>query len=86
MVNDARQNKPAVNFLPSTSGARQEVAAALDGIMRHIEYQSRAQIAYDTAIEHAARCGIGWIRIAPEVVDEELNYQEIRIKRVHDPL
>ena len=86
VVNDARQNKPAISFLPSAGGARQEVAAALDGIARHIEYQSRAQIAYDTAIEHAARCSIGWIRIVPEVVNEQLNYQEIRIKRVADPL
>lgn len=86
VVNDARQNKPSINFTPSSGGARIEVARALDGIMRHIEYQSRAQIAYDTAVEHAARVGLGWIRLLPEVVDPELNYQEVRIKRVHDPL
>lgn len=86
VVNDARQNKPAINFLPSSGGARQEVAEALNGVFRHIEYQSRAQIAYDTAIEHAARGGLGWIILRPEVVDAELNYQEIRIQRAHDPL
>ena len=86
VVNDARQNKPAVHFLPSSGGAREEVADALNGIFRHIEYQSRAQIAYDTAIEHAARTGLGWIILRPEVVDEKLNYQEIRIQRSHDCL
>lgn len=86
VVNDARQNKPGPVFMPSSGGARLEVARALDGIARHIEYQSRAQIAYDTAVEHAARVGLGWIRILPEVCNEELNHQEIRIKRVHDPL
>lgn len=86
VVNDARQNKPGITFLPSSGGARQEVASALDGVMRHIEYQSRAQIAYDTAIDHSARGGLGWIRIVPEVVEHSLNYQEIRIKRIADPL
>ena len=86
VVNDSRQNKPAISFLPASGGARVEVAKALDGIVKHIEYQSRAQIAYDTAIEHAARTGLGWLRIVPEVVDAKLNYQEIRIKRIHDPL
>lgn len=86
VVNDARQNKPAIHYLPSTGGARQEVAEALNGVFRHIEYQSRAQIAYDTAIEHAARVGLGWIILRPEIVDAKLNYQEIRIQRAHDPL
>lgn len=86
VVNDARQNKPGLLALPASSGARQEVAKAIEGMFRHIEYQSRAQIAFDTALESAARMGLGWIRVHPEVVNEELNYQEIRIKRVHDPL
>lgn len=85
-VNDSRQNKPAMSFMPVSGGARVEVAEALDGIARHIEYQSRAQIAYDTGVEHSARVGLGWWRVVPEVVNESLNYQEIRIKRVHDPL
>lgn len=86
VVNDARQNKPGLQALPSSSGARQEVAKAIEGLFRHIEYQSRAQIAFDTALENAARMGLGWIRVHPEVVNPELNHQEIRIKRVHDPL
>ena len=86
VVNDARKNKPGPVFMPVTGGARAEVAKALDGIARHIEYQSRAQIAYDTGIEHAARIGLGWIRVVPEVCNAELNHQEIRIRRVHDPL
>lgn len=86
VVNDARQNKPAINYMPASGGAVQQVADALDGMARHIEYQSRAQIAYDTAIDHSARGGIGWIRVLPEVVDAELNYQEIRIQRVADPM
>lgn len=86
VVNDGRQNKPAIHCLPADSEADEEVAEKLNGIVRHIEYVSRAGIAYDTALEHAARVGLGWIRVIPEVMRPETNEQEIRIKRVHDPL
>jgi hypothetical protein len=86
VVNDARQNKPGISTMPADSGADIEVSKRLDGIIRHIEYRSRAPIAYDTGIEHAARCGLGWFRVHPEVVRAETNHQEACIKRVHDPL
>lgn len=86
VVNAARQNKPGLTAMPASGGARIEVARAIEGMFRHIEYRSRAQIAYDTAVEHAARMGLGWIRVMPEVVNAKLNHQEIKICRVHNPL
>ena len=86
IVNDARKNKPGINTVPVDSRADVDVAKQIDGIIRHIEYRSRAPIAYDTAIDHAARCGVGWLRIVPEVIRSDTNEQEICIKRVHDPL
>lgn len=86
VVNAGRQNKPSIQVLPVDSKADPEVAEQLNGIIRHIEYTSRAGIAYDTALEYAARIGLGWIRIVNEVARPETNEQEIRIKRVHDPL
>lgn len=86
VVNDSRQNKPGIKVIPVDSGADIEVAEKLEGMIRHIEYSSRAGIAYDTAQEYAARIGLGWLRVVPEVVEAERNEQEIRIKRVHDPL
>ena len=86
VVNDARMNKPAINCMPVDSRADIAVATALDGIIRHIEYRSRAQIAYDWAIEGAARPGVGWLRVIPRVVDPQTNLQEICIDRVPDHL
>jgi hypothetical protein len=86
VVNDSRQNKPSIKVMPVDSKADPLVAETLEGVIRHIEYASRAGIAYDTAQEYAARIGLGWLRVLPEVVDPESNLQEIRIKRVHDPL
>src|SRR3546814_1354065 len=54
VVNDSRQNKPGIKVIPVDSGADIEVAEKLEGIVRHIEYSSRAGIAYDTAQEYAA--------------------------------
>lgn len=85
VVNDSRQNKPSIKVMPS-EGGDVAVANAIEGVIRHIEYQSRAGITYDTAQEHAARIGLGWMRVLPVVVNEKLNQQEVRIQRVHDPL
>jgi hypothetical protein len=86
VVNESRRNKPATKVRPVDSAADIKVAAQLDGLFRHIEDASRAQIANDTAIEQAARVGCGWMRVVPVVVNEETNEQEIRIQRVVDPL
>jgi hypothetical protein len=86
VVNDARQNKPSIEVLPADSMADPAVAEQLGGMIRHIEYVSRAGIAYDTAIELSARAGLGWLRVVPQVMRPETNEQEIRILRVHDPL
>ena len=86
VVNDGRQNKPAIHCVPVDSNGDPAVAEKLNGIIRHIEYTSRAPIAYDTALEYAARVGLGWFRVVPEIIRPETNEQEIRIKRVHDPL
>lgn len=86
VVNSGRMNKPGINCMPADSSADVDVAEALDGIIRHIEYRSRAQIAYDWAMEGAARIGVGWIRVVPRVVDPMSNLQEICIDRVADHL
>lgn len=85
VVNDARQNNPGIQVMGVDDKADPKAAETLSGIFRHIEYQSRASQAYDTAIELSARVGLGWIRLVTEVVNEATNEQEIRILRVVDP-
>jgi hypothetical protein len=86
VVNDMRQNKPQIQCLPADSYADIEVAKKLNGIIKHIEYVSRAGIAYDTAGESQVRLGLGWLRVVPQIMRPETNEQEIRIMRVHDPM
>lgn len=86
VVNESRQNKPSIQVRPVDSKADIKVADALSGLFRHIEDVSRADIAYDTAIEHAARCGRGWLRVNTQIIDPSINQQEIIIQRIADPL
>ena len=82
IVNDARQNKPSIKVIPAGESADGEVAEILSDVVRYIERSSRADIAYDWALESAVTAGIGWFRLLTEVIDEERNEQDIRIARI----
>lgn len=88
IINDARQNKPAVKVKPVGNGATYDAAQVFEGICRHIEYISNAQAAYDTATTFQVQGGIGWLRLATDYPDYDDNSfdQEIFIRRVKDPL
>ena len=53
VVNDMRQNRPAVKVRPVDENADVDTAEVFQGIVRQIEDQSNAQIAYATAGESA---------------------------------
>lgn len=86
VVNDARQNKPAITCHPADSEADPETALILDGLIRQIEYASSADVAYDTALETAVTGGLGYIRVALDYARADTFEQDICIKRVADPL
>ena len=82
--NDQRQNKAAIKVRPVDDKADKKVAEMLQGVIRNIEDQSSAEIAYDTAFEHALRGGFGYWRVYTEYEDENSFNQEIRIGRIRD--
>jgi hypothetical protein len=86
IINDAKQNKPSIKTLPIDGQADIQIAKILDGIMRHIEYNSHAEIAYDTATEFAVQGGLGYWRVVTEYAHDGSFEQEIFIRRVKDPL
>jgi hypothetical protein len=86
IINDAKQNKPSIKTLPIDGKADVQIAKILDGIMRHIEYNSHAEIAYDTATEFAVQGGLGYWRVVTEYAHDGSFEQEIFIRRVKDPL
>lgn len=63
VVNDSRQNRPAIKVHPADSKADPETAQVISGMIRNIEQSSDAEVAYDTAIDCAVTSGFGYWRI-----------------------
>ena len=85
IVNELRQNTPSIKFKPSDSCAHKECAEMREGLVRHIQAASKADIAYDVAAEWQVDTGLGYIRVITDYVDPESFDQEIVIKAVPDP-
>lgn len=85
VVNDSRQNKPAITVAPVDSQSDPETAEILSGLIRHIERHSHADIAYDTAVEWAVKSGIGYFTVGVDYADDTGFEQEITISRVVSP-
>lgn len=85
ILNDARQNKSSISIKPTGGGASFESAQVYEGVVRHIEYISKAQDAYQHGLKYAVYSGIGYWRITTDYADDESFDQDIFIKRVRDP-
>lgn len=85
VANDQRQNRPSIKVHPVDDRADIEVAKVIQGLIRHIEYDSGADVAYDTAFDSAVTHGRGFIRVITDYVDPMSFDQKILIKRVRDP-
>jgi len=80
--NDQRQNKAAVKVRPVDDRADKKTAEMMQGIVRNIEDNSNADIAYDTGFENALRGGYGYWRVITRYEDEESFNQELAIERI----
>ena len=86
IVNDGRQNRPAIKVSPVDGGADVATAEILAGIVKHIESRSNADAAYDTALDSSATGGFGYFTVGTEYVGDETFDQEIQIRRVRNPM
>jgi hypothetical protein len=84
VTNDQRQNRPSGKVIPADDKADVEVAEIFDGIVRHIEYISDADVAYDTACENQVTYGEGYIRLLTEYCDDDTFDQDIKIGRIRN--
>lgn len=86
VVNDARQNKPAIAVHPVDSGSDPETAEVLTGLIRHIEQSSDSEVAYDTALESAVSGGFGYFGINTKYATDDGFEQDIVIEAKPNPL
>ena len=85
VVNDARQNRPAIKVHPADDAADPAVAEIMNGLIRNIEYVSDADTAYDTALDCAVTSGLGYFRVNTRYCDDDSFDQDIVIQRVANP-
>ena len=84
VTNEQRQNRPSGKVIPADDNADIEVAEILNGVVRHIEYMSDADVAYDTACDNQVTYGEGYLRLLTEYCNDETFDQDIRIGRVRN--
>jgi len=84
VTNEQRQNRPSGKVIPADDNADVQVAEIFNGVVRHIEYMSDADVAYDTACDNQVTYGEGYIRLLTEYCNEESFDQDIRIARVRN--
>ena len=84
VTNDQRQNRPSGKVIPADDKADIEVAEIYNGLVRHIEYISDADVAYDTACDNQVTFGEGYFRILTEYCDDSSFEQDLRIGRIRD--
>ena len=82
VTNDQRQNRPSIKVHPVDDRADIDTAKVYQGLIRHIEANSNADIAYDKAFESAAIQGFGYFRIITDYVSPYSLEQEILIRRI----
>lgn len=82
--NEARQNKPQIKFVVSDGGDK-DTADVKEGMARHIQYDSDAQIAYETAVEFSAGGSFGYYGFITKYCDDDSFDQDIKVRPFFDP-
>jgi hypothetical protein len=82
---EERQHRPAMLVSPVSSGASAEEAKIHQGVLRHIEVVSVAEVTYDNSYDMMMR--IGWCpwRIKTDYISETSFDQEPRIEPIENP-
>lgn len=77
VVNDVRQNKPAIVVHPADDNADPETAEIINGLIRNIQVTSDADVATDTAAENAISNGFGYFRINLSEDGQDIAFERI---------
>jgi len=85
VTNQQRQQRPRIKVHGTNSQAQEKTAEVIEGMTRHIEVNSNADNAYDTAFDHAVRMGWGFWRVTTNYVSEDSFDQEIYIDTIDNP-
>lgn len=79
VTNDQRQNRPGVVVNPLSSGADQDTAEIFEGMIRHINNRSQADVAVDTAFESMTTIGFGFFRVITRYVEPRTEFNDLEL-------
>lgn len=71
LTNQQRESLQSIRVNPIDNGADPEKAEIRQGVIRHIEAQSDADVAYMTAADQQVRMGEGYVRVYPQYVSDD---------------
>lgn len=86
ITNDAKKNLPNIKVVATGGSATKESAEVYEGLVRHIEYKSKAEDVYDNAMCSQVQGGWGCWRVVTEYADTDSFNQSIFIRAIKDPL
>jgi hypothetical protein len=84
VTGDQRKMRPAIQVVPTDSGADQDVADVRSGIIRYVENRSHAKWVYNQGGDSQVACGIGHWQVETEYAHAGTFNQEIRISLIED--
>lgn len=85
VTNPQRENRPAIRISPIGDRGDPEAAKALMGIIRHLQRECAADVAYDTGFNSSVTNGWGYWVVDREYVAEKSFDQKIVVRRVRNP-
>lgn len=85
IVGARRQSETAIKVVPD-DGGNKENARVREDLIRSIQKESRADIAYDNALQNSSSCGIGNFKIDLDYESDDVFHQKINILSAHDAL
>ena len=80
--NELRMNKAGLQALPVDSSGDSDTALIIEGMIRHIEYASKAEQVYETALEQSTKGGFGCWKVVTKYCSNKTFDQELRIERI----
>jgi hypothetical protein len=85
IVGDIRLNPPGIVVRPQDNNADPDLAKGLTGLIRNIEALSMADAHYIMAADNAVTCGMGFLRVRYDYVDDSGFDMDFRIEAIPSP-
>lgn len=85
VANQARMNKPDLEVLPADLSGDVDTAQVIEGMIRQIEYSSKADQVYETSLDQSTKGSFGYFKVITRYCGNKTFDQELRIERVINP-